>query len=92
MKNKTHWFRRNALSFAVASTLFGGMVPAAFAQIEGSTIAGKVIQQSAERKAGGVTVTATDKDRGYSKTTQTREDGSYVFVGLKPGIYLVKVR
>ena len=91
MKNNTHWFRRNALSFAVASILFSAVVPTAYAQLEGATIAGKVIQQNTERTAAGVAVTATDKDRGYSKTTQTREDGSYVFVGLKPGIYLIKV-
>lgn len=91
MKSNIHWLWRNVLPFAIASTLFGGVVPAAFGQIEGATIAGKVLQQQTDSKAAGVTVTATNKNRGYSKTTKTRGDGSYIFIGLRPGVYLIKV-
>lgn len=91
MKKNTLWSRRNTLSLAAATTFLGAVVAPVTAQIEGATIAGKIIQQVATRSLAGVTVTATDKERGSSKTTTTREDGSYIFVGLKPGIWLIKV-
>ncbi len=91
MKKNTLWSSRNTLSLTVATTLLGVAVAPVTAQIEGATIAGKITQQAAARSPAGVTVTATDKARGSSKTTTTRADGSYIFVGLKPGIWFIKV-
>ncbi|WP_337880073.1 TonB-dependent receptor [Rheinheimera sp.] len=84
---KTNWFQRNALSAAIAASVFGGLAAPVYAQIEGATLSGQILNAGAE----GVQVTATDTERGYVKTTQTRADGSYIFVGLKPGTYQITV-
>ena len=86
--NKTpHWLKRSALTIAIASAGISSFP--ALAQIEGATLRGKV--ESTTKSLAGKKVMARDTKRGYVSETTTREDGSYVFVGLKPGTYQVIV-
>ena len=86
--NKTpHWLKHSALTIAIASA--GISSYPALAQIEGATLRGKV--ESTTESLAGKKVMARDTKRGYVSETTTREDGSYVFVGLKPGTYQVIV-
>lgn len=90
MDNYSGWLTGSTLSLVIA-TLSVGMISApAYAQVESATLNGKIQAQTSDA-SGGVKVTAVDTARGYSKSTYTREDGSYVFVGLKPGSYQVSV-
>lgn len=82
----THWLKRRALVVAIAAALSSTTV---MAQIEGATLRGKL--SSTQETVQGVKVTARDSKRGYVSTTTTRKDGSYVFVGLKPGTYEIAV-
>src|ERR1017187_579713 len=76
---------RHTFVFLLAATLFAA---AAMAQTGTGTLRGTMTDDS-----GGVipaaNVTLTGK--GVTKTAQTQVDGSYVFPGLAPGQYTVKV-
>lgn len=76
------WLRMSASVLALACAAMAA-VPAQ-AQIEGATLRGTA-------PSGGVTVVARDVERGYTNTTTARSDGSYIFVGLRPGTYEVSV-
>ncbi|AXR08211.1 TonB-dependent receptor [Salinimonas sediminis] len=86
MKTSSAWLKRSALTLALA-TAGVASIPA-YGQIEGATLRGKL---SAPAAPQGKQVTAKDSKRGYVSKTTTRKDGSYVFVGLKPGTYEVSV-
>ena len=87
MNTTPHWIKRSALAVAIASA--GVTSFPTLAQIEGATLRGKVV--STVDSAAGKKVMARDTERGYVNETTTREDGSYVFVGLRPGTYQVIV-
>ena len=80
-----------ACCFLLAMSMFIApqLVPPAHAQESGATLRGKVADQDAA--GAGVTVVVRDVQRGYTNTTTTRADGSYIFVNLKPGTYEVNV-
>lgn len=61
----------------------------AVAQIEGATLRGTVAEEAGPNV--GVEITVRDVERGYTSKTTTRADGSYIFVGLRPGTYEVSV-
>ncbi|WP_416307877.1 TonB-dependent receptor domain-containing protein [Neptunicella sp. SCSIO 80796] len=89
MRHST-WFKQSALSLAIMTAGLGTISTPVMAQIESATLGGKITTQNEMPKAG-IEVTAVDTKRGYSKTTTTRADGSYLFIGLKPGNYNVTV-
>jgi hypothetical protein len=67
------------------------LVPsAAVAQIGGGAMAGNVIDQ-AGAAVPGATVTITAVGTNLSRTTVTGREGIYVFTGLAPGAYRVRV-
>ncbi|WP_323845961.1 TonB-dependent receptor [Microbulbifer magnicolonia] len=82
-------FKNNLLAVAVAAVIGVGGVPA-MAQVESATVQGQLQRQVGELPAG-VAITAVDIDRGYTKTVKTGEDGSFIFAGLKPGSYDLKI-
>jgi hypothetical protein len=60
------------------------------AQVGGSALAGNVVDQ-ADAAVPGATVTATAVATNLSRMTVTGEDGNYIFTGLSPGVYDVRV-
>ena len=60
------------------------------AQVGGSALTGHVVDQ-ADAAVPGATVTATAVATNVSRTTVTGEDGNYIFAGLSPGLYYVRV-
>lgn len=87
MNKYSKWLKRSALSLAVASV--GMSALPALAQIDSASLRGKIA--SGETVRAGLKVIATDVDRGYTYTAFTNQDGSYTFVGLKPGEYRVRL-
>ncbi|QPG05767.1 TonB-dependent receptor [Salinimonas marina] len=88
MKSGYVWFKKHRVALAMA--LLAGPSFSVMAQIEGATLRGEYTDTSSSPQ--GVVVIARDKERGYVRKTTTREDGSYVLVGLKPGTYTVTVK
>jgi outer membrane receptor protein involved in Fe transport len=87
MRTTIKRFRTGILVIAAASA--GLMAVPAQAQMEGATLRGRVLEDAAP--SAGVGVTARDVARGYTRSTTTRPDGSYIFVGLQPGTYEISV-
>lgn len=85
-RNRSH-FRRHALATAVILALAG---TAAQAQLSTSSIKGRVSSGAAAAQ-GGLAVTAVNQANGNSYRTTTLADGSYVFTGLAPGSYEIRV-
>jgi hypothetical protein len=79
-----HSFRRHALASAVVLALAG----AAQAQIATSTIKGQISGATATQ---GLVVTAVNQASGTTYRTATLADGAYVFTGLAPGEYEIRV-
>ena len=63
---------------------------AAVAQIGGGALAGNVVDQ-AGAAVPGATLTITSLATNLSRTTVTGQEGTYVFTGLPPGTYRVRV-
>ncbi|QJR81104.1 TonB-dependent receptor [Alteromonas pelagimontana] len=87
MNTNSAWMKKRALAVAVASA--GIATFPALAQMEGATLRGKIQSESAATQ--GVEVLARDTERGYVSETTSRKNGSFIFVGLKPGTYQVIV-
>jgi outer membrane receptor protein involved in Fe transport len=87
MRTYTGWLKKSALSLAIASA--GLSAVPAMAQIDSASLRGTIVSEDASK--AGVEVVAVDVDRGYTFTTTTQADGSYTFVGLKPGDYRIRV-
>jgi hypothetical protein len=68
--------------------LSGLVASAAMAQVASSTLSGTV-QDESRASAPGVTVTACQQGTGFTRTTVTQGEGTYVIGGLPPGIYTV---
>src|SRR5579864_1010719 len=66
-----------------------GSAPRAWAQAASGTIAGHVVDK-ANAGLPGVTVTASQKDTGYERTTVTGADGTFRLASLQVGTYTVK--
>jgi hypothetical protein len=75
-----------------ASLLLAAGVSPAFSQASSSTaeLRGQVTD-SAGAAVPNATVTITDLSKGTSRTTQTDEEGNYVFLNLLPSAYELKV-
>lgn len=82
-------FKNNLLGVAIA-TVLGVCAAPAIAQVESATMQGQVEMQGGQLPAG-IEITAVDTERGYRKTVTTGEDGSYIFIGLKPGSYQLRI-
>src|SRR5215467_13313700 len=90
-KQTKAWSRLRAvagIALALAIGALGWALPAS-AQGAGGTVAGHVLDK-AGTALPGVTVTATQKDTGYERTTVTSADGSFSLVSLQVGTYTVK--
>lgn len=87
MQNYASWVKKSVLSLAIVTS--GLFVFPAQAQIESASLRGKIVYEGASK--AGVEVFAIDVDRGYTSKTTTRADGSYIFVGLKPGRYRIQI-
>lgn len=79
--------RHPALDFFLKTIVvilaFAASLPAA-AQLTTGRISGQVAEAEA-----GVSVSVTNPSTGFTRDTQTRADGTYVFSGLQPGTYIV---
>ena len=84
MTNRT--FRRHALASAAALAL--ALAGVAQAQLSTSTIKGQISGATATQ---GLAVTAVNQANGNTYRTTTLSDGSYVFTGLAPGAYEIRV-
>ena len=60
------------------------------AQIGGAALTGTVLDQAGSA-VPGATLTITAAGTNLSRTTVTREDGTYVVPGLSPGLYAARV-
>lgn len=78
-----------SIALVAAALLVLPVTETALAQESGATLRGTVASQDAA--GAGVEVTVRDVERGYTNSTRTRADGSYIFVNLKPGTYDVIV-
>ena len=79
----SRFFRSTAMAFALALLL-----PALLFAQAGSSLAGRVVDAQGGA-VPGVTVTATNVDTGFSRTTVTGADGAYRFQSLPIGTYKV---
>ena len=61
----------------------------ALAQSTGATLRGRVLL--GDKPAAGAALVATNAANGFTNRATTRENGSYVLVGLAPGNYRIKV-
>lgn len=77
-----------ALVFLLTSFLF--VANQAISQTTLVTVEGKVTDEEGIALPG-VSVTFRNMDTGYSKSSLTREDGSYIISGLQPGKYECEV-
>jgi hypothetical protein len=66
------------------------LAAAAAAQVGGGALAGTVVDQ-ADAPVSGASVTITAVATNLSRTTVTRAKGNYVFTGLAPGEYTVRI-
>ena len=81
-----HWWVRLCLGLALSA-----VVPSmAAAQIGGGAFAGNVVDQ-AGAAVPGATLTITAVGTNLSRTTVTGQEGAYVFTGLAPGTYRMRV-
>ena len=79
MKNR---FNRNTiLASVIATTLGAGFATSAYSQSADATLRGKA--------TAGAEVTAKNIATGVVRHTATAADGTYVLVGLQPGVYKV---
>ena len=74
-----------ALAFAVC---FAGVVPPAAAQTSSGTLLGRIADGSGA-PLPGVTVTAVNKETGYTRTDTTGTDGTFRLPSLPIGLYTV---
>ena len=79
-------FRRHALASAAVLAL--ALAGSAHAQLSTSTIKGQI---SGAPAVQGLAVTAVNQANGNTYRTSTLADGSYVFTGLAPGAYEIRV-
>lgn len=78
------FFRRIAL--AIFTTLLIVSLTPAFAQSSGSSLTGRVLDDSGAALPG-VTITATNTETGFNRVVVTGSDGSYRFSSLPIGTY-----
>ena len=82
--------RRTAACVCVWLMWLGTLASPAGAQMGGSALAGRVLDQ-AGAAVPGATVTVTAIDTNISRTSVTGREGSYAFQGLAPGAYRIHV-
>ena len=80
------WCVRLCLGLALVLSISAS----AAAQVGGAALAGNVVDQAAAA-VPGATVTVTAVRTNLSRTTVTGERGNYVFAGLAPGEYTVRI-
>ncbi|TQV86244.1 TonB-dependent receptor [Exilibacterium tricleocarpae] len=85
MNHYSYWLK----TWACSLILVAMTIPPALGQIEAASLRGKIV--FADTAKAGVEVVAVDIERGYTSTAITRADGSYIFVGMKPGRYRIYV-
>lgn len=83
---RTAGWKLGLVAAATLAVLAGG----AQAQTSTATLKGQVNAAGAPAQ-GGLTVVAINRDTGVSYRTTTRPDGSYVLVGLAPGVYSIRI-
>lgn len=83
---------KSLTKFFLALIVVAACVAPAFSQASSSTaeLRGKVTD-TAGAAVPNATVTITDKAKGTSRTTQTDDEGNYVFLNLQPSSYELKV-
>ena len=87
MVRLSSWTGARALGLVWLLMLAGA--PAA-AQVDTGTILGTMKDQSGG-VLPGATVTITHEGQGFTLTTVTREDGTYIFTPIRTGAYTVEV-
>src|SRR5690349_2452784 len=81
--------RKMWAAFALLALVWGLFLPpAAQAQTAGGNLVGKV-QDKDDTALPGVTVTATQKDTGLTRSTVTESDGTFRLPSLPVGLYTV---
>ena len=86
MNRRSRW----AVLVLLALVLGLALAPAAQAQTSGANLIGKV-QDKEGTVLPGVTVTATQKETGFNRSTVTESDGSFRLPSLPIGLYTVTV-
>jgi hypothetical protein len=82
---------RNGSVLAVLAVMLLALSPShVFAQVGGGGLAGRLVDQ-ADAALPGAIITATAVGTNVSRTTTSGEQGTYVFAGLAPGVYRVRV-
>ncbi|HVT01963.1 MAG TPA: TonB-dependent receptor, partial [Thermoanaerobaculia bacterium] len=76
------------IALAIFATLLLVSVIPAFAQSSGSSLTGRVVDESGAALPG-VTITATNTATGFNRAAVTESDGSYRFPSLPIGTYVV---
>jgi hypothetical protein len=60
----------------------------AFAQVDAGTVSG-IVRDESGHGAAGVKVTLRNEETSFTRTTITRDDGSFIFTPVKIGRYAV---
>src|SRR5579872_2844193 len=76
-----------------------GLVPAVLLLTLSSLVAAQeraqlwgIINDSSSSAVTGANITAVNEDTGFRRTVESRQDGSYEIVSVKPGVYKMTVR
>jgi hypothetical protein len=88
-RSKLSLFSRLAAAAAVAAALLVATAPPAASQAAGGDIAGRVADKTGAALPG-VTITATQQQTSFERTTVTGADGTFLLVALPVGGYTVK--
>ena len=79
-----------AMAALIALALGRALLPAAQAQTSGGSLIGRVLDKDGAALPGA-TVTATQKDTGFNRSTVTETDGNYRLPSLPVGAYNITV-
>ena len=82
-------FRR--VLILIASLVLLSVVSGVTAQVTTNATLRGVVKDQTGALVPNATLTLTSKDRGEQRQTKSGDDGSYVFTGVVPGVYSLKV-
>jgi outer membrane receptor protein involved in Fe transport len=88
MDSAKYGFSAKLIALTCALLLVSIIPTLALAQASGAILRGRVLL--GDKPAAGAAVVATNLESGYTNRATTRENGSYVLVGLAPGNYRIK--
>jgi hypothetical protein len=71
--------------------LIGVLAGETFAQLASATLSGTIVDAS-QAAAPGVSITAEEENTGFTRTTLTGLEGTYIIGELPPGVYTVTAR